>query len=169
MSCNNSTKSDEEINKKKNKRNSAFSIDHLISSNEVPNKDESICKEMSLCKEGSPFSQNESINSPSSSKCSQSLQSPVSLILPNTSNNTSNMINNNINETYYNFLHYNHNNQQNHQIQTFIPPNHLTSLPNELSALHFHIQREQAFNNMIRGNNRIFDPRFNLPPSQLLI
>lgn len=32
----------------------------------------------------------------------------------------------------------------------------------QISALHFHLQREQAFN-MIRNSNRIFDPRFNLP------
>ncbi len=31
----------------------------------------------------------------------------------------------------------------------------------QLSALHFHLQREQAFN-MIRNGARFFDPRFNL-------
>ena len=35
----------------------------------------------------------------------------------------------------------------------------------QLSALHFHLQREQAFN-MIRNSNRIFDPRFSLPCKQ---
>ena len=65
---------------------------------------------------------------------------------------------------------------QNHMIVPPAPSSSSASLPSQyqstgqmppandsqLSALHFHLQREQAFN-MLRNGARFFDPRFNMP------
>jgi hypothetical protein len=65
---------------------------------------------------------------------------------------------------------------QSHMIVPQAPSSSSTSIPSQyqspvqmpsandpqLSALHFHLQREQAFN-MLRNGARFFDPRFNMP------
>lgn len=48
------------------------------------------------------------------------------------------------------------------QPQAAVPAPLPSHQPNDLSALQFHLQREQAFN-MLRNGARFFDPRFNLP------
>jgi hypothetical protein len=54
-------------------------------------------------------------------------------------------------------------NQSNyHQHQQVLSQSPIMTMDSQLSAIQFHLQREQTFN-MLRNGARFFDPRFNLP------